>query len=73
VTTHICLAADQPDPFVYPPCAHCGLLIEDRGDPNPFGPWEIRWVHVDWGGKLCHPQQGGDSPRAEPAPTEETP
>jgi hypothetical protein len=53
-------------------CVHCGLPIEDRGDPNPFGPWEVRWVHLDWGGQICHPQQAADSPRAEP-PTPSNP
>jgi hypothetical protein len=53
-------------PFVYPSCAHCGLPVENRGDPNPFGPWEVRWVHVPGGYSMCNPQQPG-SPRAEPA------
>lgn len=35
-------ASPAVEPFTYPSCAHCGLEIEDRGDPNPFGPWEIR-------------------------------
>lgn len=56
-------------PFTYPSCAHCGLEIEDRGDPNPFGPWEVRWVHIDGGYSICFPQQPG-SPRAEPATKE---
>jgi hypothetical protein len=30
------------------------------------GNHEIRWVHVDWGGRYCYPQQGADSPRATP-------
>lgn len=48
-------------------CAHCGLDIEDRGDPSMDGNHEVRWVHVDWGGRYCFPQQGAASPRATPA------
>lgn len=60
-------------PITYPSCAHCGLPVEDRGDPNPFGPWEVRWVHIDGGYSICNPQQP-NSTRAEPATTDkETP
>lgn len=52
-----------------PTCAHCGLEVEDRGDPNPGGPWEIRWVHVPGGYQTCHPQQGASSPKATPKET----
>ncbi|MCZ7413130.1 hypothetical protein [Streptomyces sp. WMMC897] len=46
-------------------CAHCGLEVEDRGDPG-FGPYMPRWVHLPGGYSACDPQQGADSPRATP-------
>lgn len=49
-------------------CMHCGLEIEDRGDPLH----EPRWVHIDWGGMYCYPQRAASSPQAAPAaPAEE--
>jgi hypothetical protein len=52
-------------------CAHCGLEVEDRGHPvardgEGFG-WYSNWVHADWGGQICHPQDK-NSPRAQPTP-----
>jgi hypothetical protein len=53
-----------------PRCAHCGLEVEDRGHPvardGGFG-WHPKWVHVPGGYHTCWPQQGANSPRAEPA------
>jgi hypothetical protein len=46
-------------------CVHCGLEIEDRGDPG-FGTYTPRWAHIAGGYRTCFPQQA-DSPRAEPA------
>ncbi|MBT2429415.1 hypothetical protein J7F02_28315 [Streptomyces sp. ISL-112] len=46
-------------------CAHCGLEIEDRGDPG-FGTYTPRWVHIPGGYQTCNPQQP-NSPRATPA------
>jgi hypothetical protein len=51
-------------------CANCGLDVEDRGHPvaregGGFG-WYSNWVHADWGGQVCHPQQGAASCTAAP-------
>jgi hypothetical protein len=58
---HHCSAHQWPDR-----CAHCGLEVEDRGDPNMGGPAHVKWVHTAGGYTVCFPQRGADSPRAEP-------
>lgn len=50
-------------------CVHCGLEVEDRGDPG-FGSYTPRWVHIPGGYQTCRPHQIS-SPRATPAVTEE--
>ncbi|WP_405479938.1 hypothetical protein [Streptomyces anulatus] len=45
-------------------CTHCGLEVEDRGDPG-FGRYTPRWVHIPGGYQTCNPQQA-NSPRAAP-------
>ncbi|MGS2592048.1 hypothetical protein [Streptomyces hebeiensis] len=62
--------ADGPSPMAAEArgtrCAHCGLQIEDRGDPG-FGTYTPCWVHIPGRYTVCYPQQGGASSRAEPA------
>jgi hypothetical protein len=51
---------------VAPRCAHCGLEVEDRGDPSMDGNHWVHWVHVPGGYATCFPQKQSNSPRAEP-------
>ncbi|MBT2379010.1 hypothetical protein J7E90_17050 [Streptomyces sp. ISL-111] len=54
-------------------CAHCGLEVEDRGDPG-FGTYTPRWVHIPGGYQTCNPQQPNSplaAPPAVPAAPEE--
>ncbi|MFC8282909.1 hypothetical protein [Streptomyces cyaneofuscatus] len=56
-------------------CVHCGLEIEDRGDPG-FGTYTPRWVHIPGGYQTCNPQQASSlhaTPPAAPAVPEERP
>jgi len=54
-------------------CAHCGMEVEDRGHPVARDGegicWYSNWVHADGGHRTCYPQQGDNSPKAEPAAT----
>lgn len=50
-----------------PVCRHCSEEIANKGQPSMGGNHEILWVHVPGGYTPCYPQQGADSPRAEPA------
>lgn len=52
-------------------CVHCGLDVENRGEPSMDGNHEIKWVHVPGGYRACYPQQGARSPLALPASTAE--
>lgn len=57
------MTSEQAKP---PVCRHCGKEIANKGQPSMGGNHEILWSHVP-GGTPCSPQQGADSPRAEPA------
>lgn len=39
-----------------PLCVHCGIEVENRGDPDMGGNHEIRWVHTPGGYQHCYPQ-----------------
>ena len=56
-------SGQQPETTV---CAHCGLDVENRGEPSMDGNHHVLWVHVP-GGTLCDPQQAAHSTRATPA------
>ncbi|GAA2803388.1 hypothetical protein [Streptomyces showdoensis] len=60
-------AAGQPTAYEALRCAHCGLEVEDKGDPSMDGNHHVRWVHVPGGYSICFPQQSASSPRATPA------
>lgn len=57
-------------------CMHCHREIEDRGHPvarnGNFEMYSI-WAHVPGGYLHCYPQQGPDSPTAEPWDGEDPP
>lgn len=57
-------SGQQPETTV---CAHCGLEVENRGEPSMDGNHHVLWVHVPGGYSVCFPQQSASSPRATPA------
>lgn len=48
-------------------CQHCGLEVEDRGDPSMDGNHHVHWVHIPGGYSICYPQEPGSPFRATPA------